>query len=79
MPDKWQYEVKKDTKAQFKVLKKLMHDKEVTEVICATDAGREGELIFRLVYEMAGCDKPSWSPGYARDPLAYLFLPAGLR
>ena len=58
MPDKWQYEVKKDTKAQFKVLKKLMHDKEVTEVICATDAGREGELIFRLVYEMAGCDKP---------------------
>lgn len=58
MPDKWQYEVKKDTKAQFKALKKLMHDKEVTEVICATDAGREGELIFRLVYEMAGCDKP---------------------
>ena len=58
MPDKWQYEVKKDTKAQFKVLKKLMHDKEVTDVICATDAGREGELIFRLVYEMAGCDKP---------------------
>ncbi len=58
MPDKWQYEVKKDTKAQFKVLKKLMHEKEVDEVICATDAGREGELIFRLVYEMAGCDKP---------------------
>ena len=58
MPDNWQYEIKKDTKAQFKVLKKLMHDKEVTETICATDAGREGELIFRLVYEMAGCDKP---------------------
>ena len=58
MPDTWQYEVKNDTKAQFKVLKKLMHDKEVTETICATDAGREGELIFRLVYEMAGCDKP---------------------
>ena len=58
MPDNWQYEVKKDTKAQFKVLKKLMHDKEVTETICATDAGREGELIFRLVYEQAGCDKP---------------------
>ena len=58
MPDNWQYEVKKETKAQFKVLKKLMHDKEVTETICATDAGREGELIFRLVYEQAGCDKP---------------------
>ena len=58
MPKTWKYEIKKDTKAQFKVLKKLMHDKEVTETICATDAGREGELIFRLVYEMAGCDKP---------------------
>ena len=58
IPGNWQYEVKKDTKAQFKVLKKLLHDKEVDEVICATDAGREGELIFRLVYEMAGCDKP---------------------
>ena len=58
MPETWKYEIKKDTKAQFKVLKKLMHDKEVTETICATDAGREGELIFRLVYEMARCDKP---------------------
>ena len=58
MPKTWKYEIKKDTKAQVKVLKKLMHDKEVTETICATDAGREGELIFRLVYEMAGCDKP---------------------
>lgn len=58
MPGNWQYEIKKDTKAQFKVLKKLMHDKDVDETICATDAGREGELIFRLVYEQAGCDKP---------------------
>jgi len=58
MPQNWDYEVKKDTRAQFKVLKKLMHDKDVTETICATDAGREGELIFRLVYEQAGCDKP---------------------
>lgn len=58
MPENWQYEIKKDTKAQFKVLKKLMHDKGVDETICATDAGREGELIFRLVYEQAGCDKP---------------------
>ena len=58
MPETWKYEIKKDTRAQFKVLKKLMHDKDVDETICATDAGREGELIFRLVYEMAGCDKP---------------------
>ena len=57
-PGKWQYEVKPDTKAQYDVLCQLMHRKDVTATICATDAGREGELIFRLVYEMAGCDKP---------------------
>ena len=57
-PEKWQYEVKQDTKAQYDVLCQLMHRGDVSAVICATDAGREGELIFRLVYEMAGCDKP---------------------
>ncbi len=57
-PGKWQYEVKPDTKAQYDVLSQLMHRKDVTATICATDAGREGELIFRLVYEMVGCDKP---------------------
>ena len=57
-PKKWKYEVKPDTKAQYDVLFRLMHRKDVTATICATDAGREGELIFRLVYEMAGCDKP---------------------
>ena len=57
-PEKWQYEVKPDTKAQYDILFRLMHRKDVTATICATDAGREGELIFRLVYEMAGCDKP---------------------
>ena len=58
IPEKWRYEVKTEMAAQFKILKKLMHDKEVDTVIAATDAGREGELIFRLVYEMAGCKKP---------------------
>lgn len=57
-PEKWQYEVKPDTKAQYDVLCRLMHRVDVSALICATDAGREGELIFRLVYEMAGCDKP---------------------
>jgi DNA topoisomerase-3 len=57
-PEKWRYEVKADTKAQYDVLFQLMHREDVSAVICATDAGREGELIFRLVYEMAGCDKP---------------------
>ncbi len=58
IPEEWQTEVKSDTAAQYKVLKGLMHDARVDSVVCATDAGREGELIFRLVYEMAGCDKP---------------------
>ena len=58
IPEEWQTEVKSDTAAQYKVLKGLMHDKRVESVVCATDAGREGELIFRLVYEQAGCNKP---------------------
>lgn len=58
IPEKWQYQVKEQTKKQYQVLKKLFHDPKVSEVICATDAGREGELIFRLVYEQAGCTKP---------------------
>ena len=57
-PENWQYEVKADTKAQYDVLYQLMHREDVSATICATDAGREGELIFRLVYDMAGCDKP---------------------
>ncbi len=57
IPEEWQTEVKSDTAAQYKVLKALMHDARVDSVVCATDAGREGELIFRLVYHQAGCDK----------------------
>ena len=58
IPQEWQHEVKSDTKAQYQILKKLMHDDRVDAVVCATDAGREGELIFRLTYNMAGCRKP---------------------
>ena len=57
-PEHWQYEIKEDTKEQYDVLYGLLHDSRVDEVVCATDAGREGELIFRLVYEQAGCSKP---------------------
>ena len=57
IPQEWQHEVKSDTKAQYQILKKLMHDDRVDAVVCATDAGREGELIFRLTYNMAGCRK----------------------
>lgn len=58
VPEQWQFEVPKDKAQQFKVLCDLMKDKRVTELVCATDAGREGELIFRLVYNKAGCTKP---------------------
>lgn len=58
VPDEWLFEVPKDKQKQFKVLRDLMLDKRVTELVCATDAGREGELIFRLVYKKAGCTKP---------------------
>lgn len=58
VPEEWLYEVPKDKAQQFKVLRDLMKDKRVTELVCATDAGREGELIFRLVYNKAGCRKP---------------------
>ncbi len=57
-PEHWQYEIKEDTKEQYNVLYGLLHDSRVDEVVCATDAGREGELIFRLVYNMASCKKP---------------------
>mgnify|MGYP000689068025 FL=1 len=58
LPENWKYEVPKDKKTQLDLLCRLMKDKRVDSVVCATDAGREGELIFRLVYEYAGCNKP---------------------
>lgn len=57
-PDQWKYQVSASTKKQFGILKKLMARKDVESLVCATDAGREGELIFRLVYQQAGCRKP---------------------
>lgn len=58
LPQEWRYTVFPATRKQFDILKKLMERPDVTEIIEATDAGREGELIFRLVYRMAGCSKP---------------------
>lgn len=58
IPSDWKYEVKSGVKKQFDILAKLMNASDVAEVICATDAGREGELIFRLTYNEAGCKKP---------------------
>ena len=58
LPDVWQHVVKKNTKEQYEVLYKLFHQKDVLSIINACDSGREGELIFRLVYKMAECQKP---------------------
>ena len=58
LPEHWQYQVSASTKKQFGILKKLMQRDDVKSLVCATDAGREGELIFRLVYHQAGCRKP---------------------
>lgn len=57
IPSDYKYEVAKATKKQFNILKKLMNDKEVDMVINACDAGREGESIFRLVYNQVNCKK----------------------
>lgn len=58
MPSKWKYEVSSVTRKQFGVLKNLMKREDVDCLVCATDAGREGELIFRLVYHQCHCTKP---------------------
>ena len=58
LPERWQYLVSSSTKKQFDVLCKLMHRADVDRIVCATDAGREGELIFRLVYHQCNCRKP---------------------
>jgi DNA topoisomerase-3 len=58
LPESFKTVVIKETKAQFKVLSALMNSDKIDSIICATDAGREGELIFRLTYNKANCTKP---------------------
>ena len=58
LPEEIPLKVIRQTKSQFQILKKLMNDRETDSLICATDAGREGELIFRYIYEKAECKKP---------------------
>lgn len=57
IPETWKYQVTAGVQAQFAVVKSLMEREDVEQIICATDAGREGELIFRLVYNQVGCSK----------------------
>ena len=58
IPEKWKFSIAGSTKSQYYVLKSLMERDDVDEIICATDAGREGECIFRYVYNKTGCQKP---------------------
>jgi len=58
VPANWKYKIPRDKYSQFEVLKKLMNRDDVSDVINACDAGREGELIFRNIYKMTGCKKP---------------------
>lgn len=58
IPENWKFALNESTKDQYNTLKSLMSDSRVSEVICATDAGREGECIFRYVYNMVKCKKP---------------------
>ena len=58
IPERWKLAVLKDSAEQFKVVRSLMLDPRVTEIVSATDAGREGECIFRYVYYLTGCKKP---------------------
>jgi len=58
LPQQWPLIVAEETREQFEVVRKILLSPEVSSVICATDAGREGELIFRQIYEAAACRKP---------------------
>ena len=58
LPGNWRFAVSGDKQKQFNILRTLMRRDDVEEIINACDAGREGELIFRTVYDMAGCTKP---------------------
>ena len=58
VPANWKYKIPRDKYSQFETLKKLMNRPDVSDVINACDAGREGELIFRNIYQMTGCKKP---------------------
>ncbi|MDP3504670.1 MAG: DNA topoisomerase 3 [Myxococcales bacterium] len=78
-PSRWPLRVFDSTRAQFEVVRRALAAKDVTAVICATDAGREGELIFRFIYEAAGCRLPvkrlwisSLTDGAIRDGLSKL-------
>ncbi|MFO0762062.1 MAG: DNA topoisomerase 3 [Byssovorax sp.] len=79
LPADWPLVVVAETEGQFKIVRQILHRRDVVEVVCATDAGREGELIFRYIYDAAACKKPvrrlwisSLTPDAIRDGMRRL-------
>jgi DNA topoisomerase III len=73
VPDEWRLIVAESTRDQFANVVRVLEAPDVTEIVCATDAGREGELIFRYIYEAAGCRKPFrrlWISSLTPDAIA---------
>ncbi len=73
LPQRWPLLVSDSTRDQFEIVRRILNDDAIQRIVCATDAGREGELIFRYLYEAAGCCKPFsrlWisSPDPGRHP-----------
>jgi len=58
LPEQWPLRVSDSTREQFEIVRRILNDDAIQRIVCATDAGREGELIFRYLYEAAGCCKP---------------------
>ena len=72
IPRRWKYEAEPRTEAQYLIVKRLMNDPRVTEIVNATDAGREGEAIFRRIYALAGCARPVlrfWTSSLTEDAI----------
>ncbi len=62
LPTAWPLVVYEKTKDQFEVVRRILNSPRISRIVCATDAGREGELIFRYIYEAAECAKPFQPP-----------------
>jgi len=74
LPTEWPLVVYEKTKDQFEVVRKILTSGRVSRIVCATDAGREGELIFRYIYEAAGC-RFSTSTTRSRSTAAFITPP----
>ena len=76
LPQHWPLTVSERTQSQFEIVQTILNSEEVAEIICATDAGREGELIFRYIYEAAQCTKPFkrlWLSSLTEDAIQQAF------